>query len=175
MKEKETSKLYNSITNVDNRFIEEAQTKTRKRISKWTKWGAVAACFCLVVVAALFIPNLTPTVPDDEVQSDTNIDYPAMIMVDNRLYKDCGKALDLPVSTEPDGQIIASCDTIPTENNQSNFGTGYGYRYGKDNTIYVQFDDGWHIFVLNETENTVDTNGLTEQELMKLDPGYNAG
>ncbi len=175
MKEKETSKLYNSITNVDNRFIEEAQTKTRKRISKWTKWGAVAACFCLVVVAALFIPNLTPTVPDDEVQSDTSIDYPAMIMVDNRLYKDCGKALDLPVSTEPDGQIITSCDTIPTENNQSNFGIGYGYRYGEDNTIYVQFDDGWHIFVLNETENTVDTNGLTEQELMKLDPGYNAG
>ena len=85
MKEKETSKLYNSITNVDNQFIEEAQTKTRKRISKWTKWGAVAACFCLVVVAALIIPNLTPTVPDDEVQSDTSIDYPAMIMVDNRL------------------------------------------------------------------------------------------
>ena len=31
MKEKEISKLYNSITNVDNQFIEEAQTKTKKK------------------------------------------------------------------------------------------------------------------------------------------------
>ena len=174
MKEKETSKLYSSITNVDNHFIEEAQTKTKKKIPKWTKWGVVAACLCLVMIAALIIPILTPTVLDDEVQSNSITDYPAMIMVDNQLYKDCGKVLDLPASTEPDGQIIASCDTIPTENNQSNFGTGYGYQYGEDNTIYVQFDDGWHIFVLNETENTVDTNGLTEQGLMELDPGYNA-
>lgn len=174
MKEKETSKLYNSITNVDNQFIEEVQTKTKKKIPKWTKWGAVAACLCLVMAAALIIPTLPPTVQEDEIQSNAIADYPAMIMVDHRLYKDSGEMLDLPASTEQDGQIIASCDTIPTENNQSNFGTGYGYQYGEDNTIYVQFDDGWHIFVLNETENTFDTNQLTEQEQMDLDPGYNA-
>lgn len=37
MKEKETSKLYNSITNVNNQFIEEAQT-TKKNKNNWIKW-----------------------------------------------------------------------------------------------------------------------------------------
>lgn len=47
MKEKEISKLYNSITNVDNQFIEEAQTK--KKIG-WLKVAAMAACFVVVTV-----------------------------------------------------------------------------------------------------------------------------
>ncbi len=47
MKEKEISKLYNSITNVDNQFIEEAQTK--KKIG-WLKGAAMAACFVVVTV-----------------------------------------------------------------------------------------------------------------------------
>ncbi len=49
MKEKEISKLYNSITNVDNQFIEEAQTKKKKKIG-WLKGAAMAACFVAVTV-----------------------------------------------------------------------------------------------------------------------------
>lgn len=50
MKEKETSKLYNSITNVDNQFIEEAQAINYKKKSGWLKWGAIAACLAVVVL-----------------------------------------------------------------------------------------------------------------------------
>ncbi len=46
MKEKEISKLYNSITNVDNQFIEEAQAKKKKKIG----WLKGAACFVAVTV-----------------------------------------------------------------------------------------------------------------------------
>ena len=56
MKEKETSKLYNSITNVDNQFIEEAQTKTKKK-NGWLKWAAMAACLCLMFVGVLSISD----------------------------------------------------------------------------------------------------------------------
>lgn len=54
MKEKEVSKLYNSITNVDNQFIEKAQIKSKK--NGWLKWGSLAACF--VIVAAIGIETL---------------------------------------------------------------------------------------------------------------------
>ena len=56
MKEKEISKLYNSLTNVDNQFIEEAQTKAIKKNS-WLKWAAMAACICLVFVAVTTFPS----------------------------------------------------------------------------------------------------------------------
>ena len=55
MKEKETSKLYNSITNVSNQFIEEAQAKIKKKKSGWLRWGAAAACLCLAAVGAVVL------------------------------------------------------------------------------------------------------------------------
>lgn len=68
MKEKEVSKLYNSITNVDNQFIEKAQTKLKKKKNGWLKWGAMAACLCLVICAfaipRLFDNSSEPTLPN---------------------------------------------------------------------------------------------------------------
>lgn len=63
MKEKETSKLYNSITNVDNQFIEEAQTKVKKKRHGWLKWGAMAACLCLVIVGATVLSQQNISTP----------------------------------------------------------------------------------------------------------------
>ena len=61
MKEKEISKLYNSITNVDNQFIEEAQTKTKKK-NGWLKWAAMAACLCVALVAGVLFKISVPDV-----------------------------------------------------------------------------------------------------------------
>lgn len=55
MKERETSKLYNSITNVDNQFVEEAQGKTKKKKNSWRKWGAMAACLAIMISIGTFI------------------------------------------------------------------------------------------------------------------------
>ena len=74
MKEKETSKLYNSITNVNNQFIEEAQAKTKKKKSGWLKYGAMAACLCLAVMGAIVLlqqNSLTPDI-DGEDTSENN-------------------------------------------------------------------------------------------------------
>lgn len=61
MSEKETKKLFSSITNIGDDIIENAQilpVKTQKSSPVWKKWGAIAACLCLVVVGAIsFIHN----------------------------------------------------------------------------------------------------------------------
>ena len=53
---KNNIKLYKSITDISDEFIEEAQQQPRgnKTVKKygWVKWGAAAACLCLAVCAA---------------------------------------------------------------------------------------------------------------------------
>lgn len=54
MKENRREQLFNSITDVDERFIEEAQTEMhRKKSHRAVKWIGLAACLCLVAGGAL--------------------------------------------------------------------------------------------------------------------------
>lgn len=48
MKEKR-EKLYDSLTNVREDFVEEAQAATSAKRSAWGRWCALAACLCLLV------------------------------------------------------------------------------------------------------------------------------
>ncbi|MDE6531746.1 MAG: hypothetical protein K2K96_13390 [Lachnospiraceae bacterium] len=84
-------------------------------------------------------------IQNDETTAASQGDYPAMVVVDGVLYKDTGK-----ISTElrcgmMDGEITSTVDTVPVEDDQSNFGTGYGYQYGMSG-IEVSIDGEWHIF-----------------------------
>lgn len=66
MKEKETNKLYHSITNVNEDYIEEAQnTKAVNKHLLWSKWGILAACLFLVVTAAFAVSNIFPSTPEN--------------------------------------------------------------------------------------------------------------
>ncbi len=53
-----TKKFSEAMNELDNRYVEKAiNYQARKRKPVWVKWGAVAACFCLMIVAAgIFIP-----------------------------------------------------------------------------------------------------------------------
>ena len=65
MKERETIKLYNSITNIKDRYIKETQTvKVKSKSFRWTRWGFIAACLCLVA-AILFWPKGSRTEEKD--------------------------------------------------------------------------------------------------------------
>lgn len=76
------------------------------------------------------------------------VDYPALVMVQGVLYYDSTE-----ISTEGrcgmlDGTIDSKCEgKIPTEDNQSNFGTGYGYQVGPD-CVEILIDSEWHVFKL---------------------------
>ena len=52
-------KLYEAIGDINENYINDAH-KTVKKKSRpvWVKWGAMVACLCLVIVGALFAPNL---------------------------------------------------------------------------------------------------------------------
>lgn len=49
---KETKKLYDSISNIDDRFIEEAQAGEIRKVPVRRKWAGLAACLCLAAVGA---------------------------------------------------------------------------------------------------------------------------
>lgn len=53
MSEEQVKKLYNSMTNISEEIIEEAQTaKPRRKAPVWVKWCAAAACVCLIAAGA---------------------------------------------------------------------------------------------------------------------------
>lgn len=52
MKEKR-EKLYDSLTNVREDFVEEAQGATSAKHPAWVRWCALAACLCLLVVGTV--------------------------------------------------------------------------------------------------------------------------
>ena len=76
-----------------------------------------------------------------------------MVMVNDVLYLDTGEESSLTVRCGMmDGEITSTVDVseIPSENDQSNFGTGYGYQYGEENTIEIYMNEKWWVFRAGE-------------------------
>lgn len=84
-------------------------------------------------------------------------DYPPMVMVNGELYIDTGKKSTVDGRCgNMDGQITSSVPQteMPTENNQSNFGTGFGYQYGPiEGTIEIYINDTWWVYATEEVRN----------------------
>lgn len=90
-------------------------------------------------------------------------DKPALIRVNGVLYYDSGK-----ISTEArcgmmDGTITMQSDGIPHEDNQANFGTGYGYQFWPGR-IEVLIDGEWHMFYPYEDETVYEINEYSTPE-----------
>ncbi len=87
-----------------------------------------------------------------------------MVMVNGKLYYDTGKESTLDVRCGmADGEIISTVDgsESPAEDDQSNFGTGFEYQYGTDDTIEIFMNDKWIVFECGE--GTVDTDALAPE------------
>ena len=70
------------------------------------------------------------------------------VMVDGVLYQDTGYVSSAIGCGDMDGEITSSVDgsKLPTENNQSNFGTGYSWQRGSEGQIIVVMDARNEIF-----------------------------
>lgn len=67
MKEKEIQKLYNSMTNVREEYIEEArEAETIKKHPIWIRRGVPAACLCLAAIAIFIVTNLFASSPEKD-------------------------------------------------------------------------------------------------------------
>lgn len=60
---KETERLYASISNIDDWFIEEAQAGEIKKAPVWRKWAGLAACLVIAVFGVVSV--VCPTVSDE--------------------------------------------------------------------------------------------------------------
>lgn len=90
---------------------------------------------------------------DDSAESSIAIAPARAVMLEGVVYFDTGTASGTDAKAAPDGTITSTVDSdsFPAEDGQSNFGTGYAYRYGsEDGTLEVQFDGEWWIFAANQ-------------------------
>jgi hypothetical protein len=95
-----------------------------------------------------------------------------MVMVNGEIYMDTGHESTVEARCGMmDGEITSTVDGTeqPTKDNESNFGTGYGYQYGThEGLIEIYMNDKWWIFATEEarqkiqfptSEETISYNG----------------
>lgn len=83
---------------------------------------------------------------EETVTESAAVDMPALIMVDGVVYYDSAEISEVLRCGVMDGEITSICEEIPSENDQSNFGTGFGYQK-MENRVDVLIDGEWHIFL----------------------------
>lgn len=96
--------LYNAINEVDDDILERSESASRsKKKPVWLKWGAIAACLCLVVSIA--IPVLFQQSPDTPHDTMDPSDGPSSLVVNGVSYL---ISSHLAVSNDlPDGFVHA--------------------------------------------------------------------
>lgn len=81
------------------------------------------------------------------------------IMVNGMLYFDTGRESDVEVRCGVmDGTIETTIDqtALPTKDNESNFGIGFGWQYGsEDGLIEVHIGDKWFVFATEEKKQEI--------------------
>jgi hypothetical protein len=60
-----SKKFTEAMSEIDNKYVDEAiGYKKKVKRPAWVKWGAMAACLCLIIAGAVVIPHFTETTPD---------------------------------------------------------------------------------------------------------------
>lgn len=108
MSEKETEKLFRSITELSDDLIENAQTVPaggRKKTAAWKKWGAAAACLCLVIFAVPLLARI-PQAPQGGAEAAPHF------AVDNRTFIVSSHLGDAVTDELPEGFLPAGTISI---------------------------------------------------------------
>ena len=99
-------------------------------------------------------------------EADAMYDRIPMVRVDGKLYYDKGRESTISGRCgNMDGEITSTVDgtEMPTEDNQSNFGSGFGYQYGADDTIEIYMNEKWFVFEYREESSILNLNFLNIQ------------
>jgi hypothetical protein len=87
---------------------------------------------------------------DDENDTPTaqNTDAIPSVQIDGVVYQDTGYVSSALGCGNMDGEITSTVDSseMPSEDNQSNFGTGYGFQFWGNGLVMVQMDSQMEIF-----------------------------
>ena len=134
----------------------------------------------IVPVSESELPGQSENPSDPPLEETHEWDKIPMVMVDGKLYYDTGKESTISGRCGVmDGEITSTVDgsEIPTKDNQSNFGTGFEYQYGTDNTIEIFMNEKWIVFEQREGDGSkvrygdrmVDAEDLSKETLEWLD------
>ena len=134
----------------------------------------------IVPVSESELPGQSENPSDSPLEETHEWDKIPMVMVDGKLYYDTGKESTISGRCGVmDGEITSTVDgsEIPTKDNQSNFGTGFEYQYGADNTIEIFMNEKWIVFEQREGDGSkvrygdrmVDAEDLSKETLEWLD------
>lgn len=134
----------------------------------------------IVPVSESELPGQSENPSDPPLEETHEWDKIPMVMVDGKLYYDTGKESTISGRCGVmDGEITSTVDgsEIPTKDNQSNFGTGFEYQYGADNTIEIFMNEKWIVFEQREGDGSkvrygdrmVDAEDLSKETLEWLD------
>ena len=92
-------------------------------------------------------------------QEQEQWDLIPMVMVDGKLYLDTGMESSVEARCGVmDGEITSSVDGTkkPTQDGESNFGTGYGYQYGpQEGTIEIFMNEKWWVFATEDVRKEI--------------------
>ena len=164
--------LFEAIGCVDDALILEADAPQRRKPAVyWRPILSIAACACLAIGIAGFgskmfrcgsaAPAETAMLEDRGLESTYGADNGEdgvcaaatatrrAVRIDGILYYDTGTVSDAETRRAIlDGVITdtTDADALPTEDGQSNFGTGYGYQFAADGTVEVEIDGEYVIF-----------------------------
>lgn len=105
----------------------------------------------------------------EEENMKQKIDLIPMVMVNGELYLDTGKESDFDRKCGTmDGDITSTVESFeePTKDDQSNFGSGYGYQFVSPKGIDILINEKWFRFE-KESKDMVDKNYERISEYMK--------
>lgn len=106
-------------------------------------------CIIMMVGCTNAAPALSDIAPSEIIP---------IVMVNGELYYDTNKESETYERCGlMDGKITSSVgrSEVPTEDNQSNFGTDYEYQYGTDGRIDILINEKWAVFEKRTEDKTV--------------------
>lgn len=101
----------------------------------------------LILMAAIMVV-FTACSKSDTKTSEVDKTYPPMVKVDGTTYTDTGYENAMVTCGTADGEIKTTVDgkSMPENNDESNFGTGYGYQVWENGYINVEIEGRWILF-----------------------------
>lgn len=106
----------------------------------------------------------------EKAKTETKWDKIPAVMVDGKLYFNTGRESAAEVRCGMmDGEITSSVDGSkwPARDGESNFGAGYGYQYGENNTIEIYINEKWMVFEQHHAEK--EEHGDTKADAENMD------
>ena len=149
-------KFSDAMSELDSKYIDEAiNYKKKSKKPVWVKWGAMAACLCLIVVAIITVPSMLTPQESDDGGGGTIADAPPMVYVNDTLYKQSTKqtsynelkddfvylgVIESDITNLQNNSNGNASDGIPKENFQANHPIvgAKVYQYGNDIVVEIE-------------------------------------